>query len=414
MRILHTADWHLGQSLHGFPREYEHGCFLDWLLDQLEEQRVDALIIAGDVFDGQNPPISALRQLYRFIGNANRRLPGLDMVVIAGNHDSGSRLEAPADLMAEMNVRVIGALPITEAGDFAPDDIIVPLRDQSGAIAARCVAMPYLRPADLPVLDDPDLDPFIEGVRAVYDLAIDAGRKARLPGEALIVTGHCYMTGGALSEMSERRILGGNLHALPVSIFPDDASYVALGHLHRAQAVGGRAGVRYSGSPFPLAVDEETYRHQVIIAEFAEGTLVGQTALPVPRFVEVIRVPGRGAFAEPKTVLAQLRALALDPGLPRAAWPYLEVSVELPEPAPSLRAEIEEVLRGQPVRLVRLATRNTGQAGVLADQEPELALANLDPTDVFRRLYARHHKDDPDPPLLNAFHTLLAEVERDV
>lgn len=414
MRILHTADWHLGQSLHGFPREHEHSCFLGWLLDRLEEERIDALIIAGDVFDGQNPPISALRQLYRFIGNANRRLPDLDIVLIAGNHDSGSRLEAPADLMAEMNVRVIGSLPLTKDGDFAPEEIVIPLRDHTGNIAARCVAVPYLRPADLPVLNAPDLDPFIEGVRQVYALAVEAGRKARLPNEALIVTGHCHMTGGAVSELSERRILGGNLHALPASIFPDDCSYVALGHLHRAQSVGGRPHVRYSGSPFPLAIDEETYRHQVVIAEFSNGALISQAPLPVPRFVEMIRIPGRGAFAEPKAVLAQLQALSLPPNLPRVAWPYLEVSVELPEPAPTLRSEVEEILRGRPVRLVRLATRSTGQAGVLADQTPDIHLAALDPTDVFRRLYARHHKSEPDPTLLNAFQQLLAEVGDDL
>lgn len=419
LRLLHTADWHLGQTLHGVARDPEHARFLDWLLDRIGEHGVDALVIAGDVFDGQNPPIPSLALFYRFLARAKRRFPELDVVVLAGNHDSASRLEAPSPLMMEMGVRVVGALPYGRDGAFDPAAMIVPLHGRDGAVAARCVAMPYLRPADLPVLEkdgekareeeeaDPLADPLIEGVRHLYDRAAAAGRAATRPGEALILTGHCYMRGGSLSDLSERKILGGNLHALPVDVFPEDAAYVALGHLHRAQAVGGREAVRYSGSPLPLAIDEEPYPHQVMLSEFAGGRLVGHEALRVPRFVAIRRV---GA-ATPDEALEMLRRLDLDRSLPREAWPFLELSVTLPEPRPALREEVEALLAGQPVRLLKLSVRLTGTGDSLADSAPAVELADLAPEEVFRRLHRRSHAEEPDPDLMAAFHELLAGVQ---
>lgn len=413
MRLLHTADWHLGQTLHGVARDHEHARFLDWLLDTLDERVVDALVVAGDVFDGQNPPIPALGLFYRFLARAKARRPGLDIVVVAGNHDSGSRLEAPSPLLKELGVHVVGGLPFGEDGVFAPDRLLFPLHDETGRVAAHCAAVPYLRPADLPppAESEDGCDPLIEGVRRVYAAAIDAARQRRRPGEALVLTGHCYMRDGALSELSERKILGGNLHALPVDVFPEDAAYVALGHLHRAQAVGGREGVRYSGSPLPLAIDEECYPHQVVLAEIADGRLVGQEALRVPRFVAVHRVPGAGRFAPPEEALAALRALELDDGLPREAWPFVEVSVELAEPRPALREEVAAALAGRPARLVKLAVRLTGHGEALAETAPQMELADLAPEDVFQRLYRRSHDGDPDPALLAAFQELVTAVQ---
>ena len=417
MRLLHTADWHLGQTLHGIARDHEHARFLDWLLDTLDDRAVDAMIIAGDVFDGQNPPIPALGLFYRFLARARARRPGLDVVVVAGNHDSGSRLEAPSPLLTELGVRVVGGLPAGAAdgpeGAFDPGRLVFPLHDSRGAVAARCVAVPYLRPADLPAIDEEEAaDPFIEGVRRIYAAAAEAGRRAARPGEALILTGHCYMRGGALSEQSERKILGGNLHALPMDIFPEDAAYVALGHLHRAQAVGGREEVRYSGSPIPLAIDEEHYPHQVSIADFEGGRLVRRESLRVPRAVAIHRLPGGGRFAPPEAVFDALRGLALDESLPRDSWPFLELSVALPEPRPALRDEVAALLAGRPVRLVRLAVRLTGSGETLAETAAARTdLAELAPEDVFRRLYRRSHDGDPDPALVAAFHELVQSVQ---
>ena len=108
MRLLHTADWHLGHSLHRFRRHAEHARFLDWLLDQLEEHAVDALLVAGDVFDTANPPSQALRAWYGFLARARARMPALDIVVIGGNHDSAARLDAPRPLLEGTSFQLNG------------------------------------------------------------------------------------------------------------------------------------------------------------------------------------------------------------------------------------------------------------------------------------------------------------------
>lgn len=402
MRLIHTADWHLGHTLHGVSRDHEHEAFLGWLLDRIAEHAADALVIAGDVFDGQNPPISALALFHRFVAQARRRFPALQTVVVAGNHDSASRLDASAPLLEALGVHVVGALPIGPDGALDAGRLVVPLVDRAGRVALRCAAVPYLRPADLPPVGEADgVDPLIEGVRRVYAAA--AGALATGPGEAALLTGHCHMTGGALSELSERKILGGNLHALPVDIFCESAAYVALGHLHRAQAVGGLEHVRYSGSPIPLALDEAPYRHQVMALEFAEGRLVAQQALTVPRAVAILRTPAAG----PDALIAALRGLPLDDALPRERWPFLEAAALLPEPRPGLREEVEAALAGRPVRLLKLSVQLTGTGSALADAVPQIDLADLKPDEVFRRLYQRQHDGEPDDALLAAFHELV-------
>lgn len=411
MRILHTSDWHLGQEFHGFPRESEHASFLAWLEDQMVLHQVDALLVVGDIYDSQNPPISAQRQLYRFIAGLRQRMPDLDIVLVGGNHDSAGRLEAPGPLLESFGVRVIGSLPRDSGGDIDIDRLVAPLRDRSGQVAALCAAVPFLRMSDLPPTDaDMVADPLAWGVRQVYSEVLEAV-SARLQDEhALVLTGHCYMTGGELSELSERRILGGNQHALPVDIFPETVTYTALGHLHKAQTVGGRTRVRYSGSPLPLSVTERDYRHQVLMVELA-GPNATVTSLPIPRIVDILRIPARGA-APPDTVLAALRSLVADPSLPRELWPYLHVAAACSGPVPGLRRDVEEAIAGKGLRLARIDRVQDGASASEA-AEPPPDLETVQPEDVFVRCWRRTHDGDPPEDVLGAFRELLEGLESD-
>lgn len=410
MRLLHTADWHLGHSLHGIARDYEHRCFLDWLLDTLEDEQADALLIAGDIFDSANPPASALALLYGFLADARRRCPQLDIVIVAGNHDSPSRLDAPQPLLARLGVHVVGALPRNGAGAPDPDRLLTPLTDRCGTIAAWCAAVPFLRPADLPPVEEIE-DALIAGVRRVYAQALALIRQRLEPGQALIATGHCYMIGGQLSELSERKILGGNQHALPADIFPEDVSYAALGHLHLAQQVGRRAHIRYSGSPLPLSLAEAGYPHQVVRADFHDGQCTDMTALRAPRTVDMLRVPA--GEPEPLTeVLAQLQRLEVAV-LPSERQPFLEVHVRLEQPEPGLRRIVDEALDGKPVRLLRIAPYYPRTTGALADLVLEAHLSDLNPDTVLFQCYQQQYQTDPSPDLLAAFHELLEQVQRE-
>lgn len=407
MRILHTSDWHLGQEFHGFGREHEHAAFLDWLEDRLEEHAVDALLVAGDIYDSQNPSIAAQKQLFRFISRARRRMPELDVVLVGGNHDSAGRLEAPSPLLEEFGVRVVGSLPRDGDGRMDVDRLAVPLRNRDGEVAAICAAVPFLRLPDLPPAPEGEEDGLAWGVRAVYGEALGRVAERLQNGQALVATGHCYMTGGELSELSERRILGGNQHALPVDIFPDEVAYAALGHLHKAQIVGGRANIRYCGSPLPLSVTERDYRHQVLLVE-VDGAKAAAQPLVVPRTVDIVRVPARGAAA-PDEVLAALRALVADPLVAREVQPYLDIVVAPTAPAPSLRRDVEEALAGKGLRLARLKTEAGGVAAQALLALPDLETAH--PEEVFVQCWRRSHDGAPSEEYLSAFRELLEGVK---
>lgn len=406
MRIIHTSDWHLGHTLHDQSREAEHAAFLEWLLERLEAEKVDALIVAGDIFDTSNPPASAQTMLYRFIADARRRLPALDMVIVGGNHDSPHRLDAPHTLLAQLGVRVVGGYAHADV-----DRMVVPLTGPDGQVAAWVAAVPYFRPRECQGGDDESAEALVEGARRLYDRVLEAARARRGEGQALIATGHCYMTGGVLSETSERKIQVGNQHALPVELFPDDIDYVALGHLHKKQMVGGRSHVRYSGSPLPLALDEAPYEHGVWRVDFADGRLADVQPLLVPRHVGIVRVPKSGA-APLDEVCAALRALpAKTDGDDVGRLPWLEVHVSLPAPRAHLRHDLEQALEGRAVRLIRFRSHLTGDAQGLADAHAGRDLRDLTPDEVFVRMYAQAHSDPLPDPLLHAFHDVLAAVQ---
>ena len=150
MKLIHTADWHLGNTFHGYDRTQEHRHFLDWLLDRLREQQPDALIVSGDIYDTPNPSAAAEELLYDFLLQATDAVRGLQVVIIAGNHDSAGRIDAPASLLKRHNIYVRGTLPLREDGQ-TPDyeHLVLPLsrRDNEEAELV-CLAVPFLRPSD--------------------------------------------------------------------------------------------------------------------------------------------------------------------------------------------------------------------------------------------------------------------------
>ncbi len=413
MRILHTADWHLGHTLRDQPREHEHAFFLDWLLETVGREQIDALIIAGDVFQTANPPAAAWKAWFAFLAELRQRNPRVDVVAIAGNHDSASRLEAPGRILRNLGVHLVGTLPRREDGELDADSLVIGLSDASGFEAALCIAIPFLRQADLPGGGMPGSgadDPLIEGIRTLHGEIYAAARRRRRPGQALVAVSHCYMVGTQVSELSERKVLGGNQHALPLDIFPEDIAYVALGHMHLAQAVGGRENVRYSGSPLPLSMAERNYPHQVCLVDLEDGKLAQLRSLAVPRLLKMRRVPERGALGTDELLeeLAKLPDLAT--GVEERQRSYLEVSAAVDRPQPDLPRRIEEALQHKEPRLIRLTLQSTGHRKSLAETTAAVELQDLQPDQVLRRRYEREHRGEPPPRLLDAFHLLVDEV----
>jgi len=405
IRILHTADWHIGQTLNGWPREAEHRAFLAQLGDMIVHHEVDALIIAGDVFDGINPSGDALRMLYSALAGFHQRRPGLTTVMIAGNHDPAGRLEAPEAVLREIGVHVSGTLHRRE-GRVDMHRHLIPLRDGAGTACAQVLAIPFLRAADLPGLSLAD-----EGVAGSPIVAATARLHAELADAAIaaagglpiIATGHLHCAGGTQSEGAERRILIGGEHAVPPETYPDAFAYVALGHLHRPQTLGG-GRVRYSGSPFPLSLAEIDYNHGVTLLEL-DATRLTATHLPLERPVPCLRLPETGTL-DPSDLRTALAALALDPALPREVQPFLYLTLSPAQPGPGPLAEVEAILAEHPLRCAGIRIQRPQSAGVAAAPPP--SLAETSPEDLFATAFQQLHGTPPDPRHIAAFRDACA------
>jgi len=409
LRIFHTADWHLGHQLHGVSRHFEHRQFLSWLLEALKQKEADALIVAGDIFDSANPPASAQSQLYDFLVKARTSLPNLSIILVGGNHDSASRLDAPSPILNALGVHVVGGLTRNEDGSVNWDRLLVPLTNHAGEIKAWCGAMPFLRNADLPAIND-EPDPLISGMKSLYAEVVEQLSQKAGQDELMILTGHCYMANGALSEVSERKILGGNQHALPLELFPENIAYVALGHLHLAQRVSGNEHIRYSGSPIPLSFDESDYNHQVLQVDLKKNHPVEITTLKIPRSIELLRIPNGKDFAALSAVITQLEGLELG-DLPIDERPMLELRIRLDKPEPSLRQQIEEAIGRLPIRLLKISTAYTGADKSLVDFKIEERLEELQPLDVFERCYQNKYDSHPPDEIKGLFNQLLESIQ---
>ncbi|MES2932813.1 MAG: exonuclease SbcCD subunit D C-terminal domain-containing protein [Pseudomonadota bacterium] len=409
MRFLHTSDWHLGQTLHNFERSYEHQCFLDWLLDTLMAEQAEGLLIAGDVFDNANPSAASHKQLYHFLQRAKARNPALNIIIIAGNHDSPGRLEAPGPLLEGLGVHVVGHISRRADGEIDLEKLVLPLKNRAGVVAAWCLAVPFLRPGDVPRVgsesgaENPDaaFNQYSAGIALLYQQAFALALQKRQSGQAILAMGHCHMVGGEISADSERRIVIGGTEALSASLFDPAIAYAALGHLHLAQSVGKQAHIRYCGSPLPLSFAEIGYAHQVLRIDLAGEAVQDIVALPVPRAVQLLRMPPQPAPMD--EVLAALALLDPAPASDTPNMPYLEVRLRLDAPEPGLRNRIEAALEGKAVRLAKIEISSPSRSPQSAAALSLDQLESLQPDDIFKRLYRQRFDGEVPADQLAAF-----------
>jgi exonuclease SbcD len=403
MRIIHTADWHIGQELHSFSRRYEHEAFLEWLLGQCRQHNPDALLIAGDVFHHTNPSNESLEMFARFTERAHAALPSLVIVAIAGNHDSPARFDALVPIV-RAGVRLVGSVP-RRSNDFDLDRLLV--RAGDGVL----LAMPFLRLSDLPAVGVDETLP--SRVAAVYrDLW---GACAPAMGRApCVVSGHLHVSGGQESD-SERPILIGGEQAVPIDCFPTDAAYVALGHLHLPQQMdSGR--IRYSGSPIPMTAKERGYPHEIVLLDVAQDGSRVATGILVPRSVPHILIPSNGGI-EPERALELITAtvthLGIARDLPVERRPFVEISLRLMEPRPKVAADLtEEIVRaGLPVRLVRVATSFQNAPVRPPEETNAKGLDGHTPQTLFPLAFASAHAGmTPAAVHIDAFNEVLMET----
>lgn len=413
-RVLHTADWHLGQSFHGFDRAFEHTRFLEWLLARVEEHEVDALFIAGDLFDTVNPPNAAVRQFNDFLGTLLRRRPSCEVVAIAGNHDSASRIDSSSALTGALGLHVLGAVRTAE-GRFDPARLVVPLGARDGAEPwGHAAAIPFLRSDDLGTLTElTEGDAYERLLRRRHEAVFEALAQVSGPTHARFALAHGVVLGEARrSEESERDVRIGTVEGVPADVFPADLTYVALGHLHRPQRAGGRTHMQYAGSPLPLHVSEADYAHRAVLVTVEGRDLVSIDDLLVPKTVEVVRVPGRGRALGAEETLAALRALPDASKRAPEVRPYLEVRVALEGPRANFVTEVLAALEHRGYRLTTVRVEQAAADTLMPTNEGAAAdLDDFTPEEVLQRLHALHFGGaEPSAALRSAFATLLDEV----
>lgn len=409
IRILHTADWHIGQLFHEYDRSYEHRQFLDWLLNTLSEEQVDVLLVSGDVFDSSNPSAASIRMFYTFLNQSAKQNPHLQIIVTAGNHDSASRLESPKPLLESSNIHIVGIVEKDDNGVVDYGKICIPLKDKEGHTEAWCIVAPFLRLGDYPSIPDA-ANPYADGVTAFYKEAYSCAASMKEPGQSIIAMGHLHAQQAEVGDIDkmERLIMGG-VECISATAFNDAIRYVALGHIHKAQRIGGKEHIRYSGSPLPMSFSETNYKHQVVIFDIEDDTIDNLKTLEIPVSVPLMKVPSvHSALAEALASLSQLKAFEGDPH----TAPYLEARVLLDGPEPGLRHKIESALDGKNYRLAKIDVRyqsTVANPDKAATIDPE-QLNRLKPAEVLHKVYQAKY----GTPIPEVLQKLFQQVEQEV
>ena len=409
IRILHTADWHIGQLFHEYDRTFEHQQFLNWLLETLKEEQIDVLLISGDVFDSSNPSAASIRMFYTFLNRSTQQNSRLQIIVTAGNHDSASRLESPKPLLESSNIHIVGIVEKDDDGNVDYSKICIPLKNKEGNTVAWCIAVPFLRLGDYPSIPDA-ANPYAEGVSAFYKEAYDYAASLKESGQAIIAMGHLHAQQAEVGDIDkmERLIMGG-VECISAAAFNEHIRYVALGHIHKAQRLGGKEHIRYSGSPLPMSFSETNYKHQVIVFDILDDAIENLRKIEIPVTVPLMRVPSvHSSFSEALSSLSQLNTFEGDP----LTAPYLEVRLLLEGPEPGLRHKIETALADKNFRLAKIDVRynsSTAHPGKVETVDPE-QLNRLKPVEVLHRVYQAKY----DNPIPEELQKLFLQVEQEV
>ena len=380
MKILHTSDWHLGRALYGRKRYEEFAQFLDWLIGCIAAEGVEALLIAGDVFDNGTPSNRALELYYRFLC----RVAGAGcrhVVVTAGNHDSPSLLNAPREVLRYLNVHVVGCM-----AEAAEDELVV-LSDADGKPELIVCAVPYLRDRDIrraeagETFEDKGRK-LVEGIRDHYRQVGDAAmtKRAELGGNVRIIAmGHLFTAGGKTIEGDGvRELYVGTLGQVSADVFPDCFDYLALGHLHVAQRVSGSDFRRYSGAPIPMSFGEAGQR-KIVLAVNVDARGVTVEEIPVPGFQLLTSVRGDwNHIAERITSMKK-----------EAASVWLEVIYEGDEVIGDLQERLRELIEGTSLEILRAKNMRLVER-TLSRMATEETLDDLTVDDVFARCLAAH------------------------
>lgn len=404
MKLLHTSDWHLGRTLYLKKRYSEFQSFLDWLIQQIQLLAPDVLIVAGDIFDTTTPSNKAQEIYYQFLCKVATTTNCQHMVIIGGNHDSPTLLNAPKELLKQLKIHVLGNISAN------PQDEVLELLDRQGKPMALVCAVPYLRDKDVRNLadnesaSDKDLK-LMQAIKQHYAevCQIALARRQELGFDIpIIATGHLFVTGGkTLKDDGVRELYVGSLAQFGSNDFPAEIDYLALGHLHIAQTIANKTQQRYSGSPIAMGFGEAKQSKVILQVDFT-GKSPHIIEIPVPNFQRLERVTGDLA-----QISAQLNIL-----IAQAQSIWVEVDYTGQEVVSGLQHSLDELVRDSKVELVKV--HNSQLVAQLLSAEhfsAEIELSSLTPEDVFSKCLTINQVPDEQQLDLNlCFQQVVAEL----
>lgn len=409
MKIIHTADWHLGDNFHGYDRTAEHEHFLHWLEGVVADERPDALLLAGDVFDNANPSAQAEEMFYRFLAKATALHPGMRIIITAGNHDSGRRLQAPSEALRSLGVEIRGVVEHDEKNQPLADNLIIPV----GAVGSRevqavVIALPYLRTGDIEFRDN-----LSRSVREFVQKLVGNVRKVYGREMPIVLMAHLYAAGAEIAQMehSERLVVGGE-DCIDARGIDTGVDYVALGHIHKAQQVGGDDKMMfYAGSPMPMSFSEKGYSHGVnMLTIGAKGGAVVER-LEYKPLRSVQSLPAKGA-APLNEILTLIKALPKADKVDPAEWPYVEIRLKESEANPNAQSEIVAAMQDHAATLCRLVrevpqVENDNRQRKMQSLDQ---LRNISPLDIALDTYLTETGREMSDELIKRFKQAAEEV----
>ena len=406
MKILHTADWHLGQVFFGTDRIREHEHFLNWLLQTVRMQRPDAVLISGDIFDTSNPPASAERLFWDFLDKLTRENPLMRVIITSGNHDSSDRLDAPSAIYRRIGVQVRSYVKKNEDKEVDWDDLCIPISSiKNPDDMAIVLAVPFLRSDDYENSGN-----VAASIRSFYSHLIKNASK-RFPHVPCVMMSHIFAVGSKISnvEQDDYIVVGGE-NAVETADLSPKVAYMALGHIHRAQPVGGKNNIWYSGSALPMSFTEKNYKHAVNIVEIFSESEITVSRIEYSPLRKLLTVPATGVadFSEVMRLLSSFEKADKkdDSGL----YPYVEVKVQEKNPDPSMVNAIQQEAMARKIHLCRIervypkSNAKNSEIEVCTTEE----FQKLVPARIVREVYANVYGEEMPEDMAR----MLAEVKR--
>lgn len=405
MKILHTADWHIGQQLHTRKRYQEFELFFEWLLEKIQSESFDVLLVAGDIFDTTTPSNRALELYNNFLAKVSKTACR-HVVVTGGNHDSPSLLNAQRNIFKLLQIHVIGS-----AEECVKDEVML-LHDTEGNPELIVCAVPFLRDRDIRKSEpgesiEEKAKKIIEGVRLHYEEVCEAAEQLRntLPEWVPIVAmGHLFAAGGMRMENDGvRDHYVGSLGHIHADIFPSSIDYLALGHLHSSQKVAGKETMRYSGSPLPISFSEANNEKEIICVEFIDRQIKVE-GLKIPCFQELKKISGDWEF-----IFAQI---AKEKAVGSKA--FLEIVYTGGEFIdPQLTSRLESCIEGSSLEILKVNNERK-RARIIAEGENSASLDDLQPLDVFRSVLKEQQiPEDIHDNLIERFLEMVNQVSEE-